>query len=72
MCVFIEPIEVRYDPDSYVTNESARSVVLTIRVFSQAPRPFSLLVNTEDGTSSTSETMINDYNLHNSLSHSYY
>ena len=41
---------------------------LTIRVFSHpggAPRPFSLLVNTEDGTSSTSETMI----LHNSLSH---
>ena len=70
MCVFIEPIEVGYDPDSYVTSESAGSVYLTIRVFSHpggAPRPFSLLVNTEDGTSSTSETMI--MILHNSLSH---
>ena len=61
MCVFIGQIEVGYDPDSYVTTESAGSVELTIRVFSHpggAPRPFSLLVNTEDGTSSTSETMI--------------
>ena len=61
LCVFIEPIEVGYDPQSYVTRESAGSVELTIRVFSHpggAPRPFSLLVNTEDGTSSTSETMI--------------
>ena len=69
MRVFIEPIEVRYDPDLYVTTESAGSVVLTIRVFSHpggAPRPFSLLVNTEDGTSSTSETMV--MILHNSLS----
>ena len=61
MCAFIEPIEVGYDPQSYVTTESAGSVELTIRVFSHpdgAPRPFSLLVNTEDGTSSTSKTMI--------------
>ena len=44
-----------------MTTESTESVVLTIRVFSHpggAPRPFSLLVNTEDGTSSMSETMI--------------
>ena len=69
LCVFIETIEVGYDPDLYVTTESAGSVELTIRVFSHpggAPRPFSLLVNTEDGTSSTSETMI--MILHNSLS----
>ena len=52
------PITVGYDPDSYVTNESAGSVDLTIRVFSHpggAPRPFSLLVNTEDGTASMSD-----------------
>ena len=78
LCVFIETIEVGYDPDSYVTTESAGSVDLTIRVFSHpggAPRPFSLLVNTEDGTSSTSETMIMiiTYTLIQlSLSHSYY
>ena len=66
----LEPIAVGYDPQSYVTSESAGSVNLTIRVFGHpggAPRPFSLLVNTEDGTSSTSETMI--MILHNSLSH---
>ena len=48
---------VGYDPDLYVTTESAGSVDLTIRVFSHpggAPRPFSLLVNTEDGTASMS------------------
>ena len=60
MCVFIGQIEVGYDPDSYVTSESAGSVELTIRVFSRpggAPRPFSLLVNTEDGTASMSTTI---------------
>ena len=54
----IEPIEVGYDPATYVTTETAGSVDLTIRVFSHpggAPRPFSLLVNTEDGTASMSE-----------------
>ena len=54
----IEPIKVGYDPQSYVTSEGAGSVDLTIRVFSHpggAPRPFSLLVNTEDGTASMSE-----------------
>ena len=69
MCVFIGKIEVGYDPDSYVTTESAGSVELTIRVFSHpggAPRPFFLLVNTEDGTASMSETMV--MILHNSLS----
>ena len=58
MSLTLEPIEVGYDPDSYVTTESAGSVHLTIRVFSHpggAPRPFSLLVNTEDGTASMSE-----------------
>ena len=58
---YLEPIEVGYDPQSYVATESAGSVELTIRVFSHpggAPRPFSLLVNAEDGTSSMSETMI--------------
>ena len=55
------PIEVGYDPDLYVITESAGSVDLTIRVFSHpggAPRPFSLLVNTEDGTASMSETIM--------------
>ena len=45
-----------------MTTESAGSVELTIRVFSHpggAPRPFSLLVNTEDGTASMSTTIIN-------------
>ena len=58
MSLTLEPIEVGYDPDSYVTTESAGSVYLTIRVFSHpggAPRPFSLLVNTEDGTASMSD-----------------
>ena len=57
---YLEPIEVGYDPDVHVTNESAGSVDLTIRVFSHpggAPRPFSLLVNTEDGTASMSTTI---------------
>ena len=57
----LEPIEIGYDPDLYVTTESAGSVELTIRVFSHpggAPRPFSLLVNTEDGTASMSETIM--------------
>ena len=48
-----------------MTTESAGSVDLTIRVFSHpggAPQPFSLLVNTEDGTASMSETMNNKYN----------
>ena len=57
----LEPIEIGYDPDSYVTTESAGSVELTIRVFSHpggAPRPFSLLFNTEDGTASMSETIM--------------
>ena len=52
------PITVGYDPDSFVINESAGSVDLTIRVFSHpggAARPFSLLVNTEDGTASMSD-----------------
>ena len=50
-----EPITVGYDPDSYVTTETAGSVTLNIRVFSHptgAPRPFTLVVNTEDGTAS--------------------
>ena len=45
-----------------MTSESAGSAELTIRVFSHpggAPRPFSLLVNTEDGTASMSTTIIN-------------
>ena len=60
-------IAVGYDPQSYVTSEGAGSVDLTIRVFSHpggAPRPFSLLVNTEDGTASMSTTII--YNLFSS------
>ena len=48
-----ELIEVGYDPVSYVTTETAGFVDLTIRVFSHpgvSPRPFSLAINTEDGT----------------------
>ena len=57
ICVSLlpEPITVGYDPDSYVTTETAGSVTLNIRVFSHptgAPRPFTLVVNTEDGTAS--------------------
>ena len=51
--VLLGLITVGYDPQSYVTTESAGKMDLTIRVFSHpggAPRPFSLLVNTEDGT----------------------
>ena len=53
--VSLEPITVGYDPDTYVTTESDGSVTLTIRVFSHpggAPRPFTLVVNTEDDTAS--------------------
>ena len=56
MALFLsEPIEVGYDPVSYVTTESTGFVDLTIRVFSHpggSPRPFSLAINTEDGTAS--------------------
>ena len=50
-----EPIEVGYDPVSYVTTEITGFVDLTIKVFSHpggSPRPFSLSINTEDGTTS--------------------
>ena len=60
-----DPITVGYDPDSYVTTETDGSVTFNIRVFSHpagAPRPFTLVVNTEDGTASmfpaTSQTNI--------------
>ena len=55
--VLSELIEVGYDPVSYVTTETAGFVDLTIRVFSHpggSPRPFSLSINTEDGTASMS------------------
>ena len=57
MCVTfsLEPITVGYDPDTYMTTESDGSVTLTVRVFSHpggAPRPFTLAINTEDGTAS--------------------
>ena len=59
MALFLsEPIEVGYDPVSYVTTESTGFVDLTIRVFSHpggSPRPFSLAINTEDGTASKSQ-----------------
>ncbi|CAI8026301.1 Deleted in malignant brain tumors 1 protein [Geodia barretti] len=48
-----EQITVGYDPATYVTTESDRSVTLTVRVFSHpggAPQSFTLVVNTEDGT----------------------
>ena len=51
----LEQIAVGYDPDTYVTTETSGSVNLTVRVFSHpggAPRPFTLVVNTEDGTAS--------------------
>ena len=53
-----EPIEVGYDPVLYVTTESTGFVDLTIRVFSHpggSPQPFSLAINTEDGTASMSQ-----------------
>ena len=51
----LELISVGYDPDTYVTTETSGSVNLTVRVFSHpggAPRPFTFVVNTEDGTAS--------------------
>ena len=50
-----EPITVGYDPDSYVTTETAGVANLNIRVFSHpggAPRLFTLVVNTQDGNAS--------------------
>ena len=55
---YSEPIEVGYDPVSYVTTETAGFVDLTIRVFSHpggSPRPFSLAINTQDGSASMSQ-----------------
>ena len=52
------PIEVGYDLVSFMTTETAGFVDLTIRVFSHpggSPRPFSLAINTEDGTASMSQ-----------------
>ena len=57
LIVFYSAIEVGYDPVSYVTTETAGFVDLIIRVFSHpggTPRPFSLAINTEDGTASIS------------------
>ena len=45
-------IEVGYDPQQYMTSEGDGNVILSIRVFSHpggAPRPFTLVVNTQDG-----------------------
>ena len=53
--LILAPITVGYDPATYTTTESDGSVTLTVRVFSHpggAPRPFTLVVNTEDGTAS--------------------
>ena len=50
-----EMIEVGYDPQQYMTSEGDGNVILSIRVFSHpggAPRPFTLVVNTQDGTAS--------------------
>ena len=55
MSLLSEPITVGYDPDAYVTTESDGSVTLTVRIFSHpggAPRPFTVVVNTQDGTAS--------------------
>ena len=52
-----EPITVEYNPVSYVKTENAGFVVLIIEVFSHpggSSRPFSLAINTEDGTASKS------------------
>jgi hypothetical protein len=56
-----EPITVGYDPATYTTTESDESVTLTVRVFSHpggAPRPFTLVINTQDGTATVAG---NDY-----------
>ena len=51
-----ERIEVGYDPTYYTTSEGMIFVDLNIFTFSHpvdgAPRPFSLVVNTLDGTAS--------------------
>ena len=70
MSLTLESIKVGYDPDLYVATESAGSVYLTISVFSHpggAPRPFFLLVNTEDGTASMSD--LKYYKLDSLLTH---
>ena len=54
--VYIAPIEVGYEFTQYVTSEGQGAVDLSIIIFEPdaggAPRPFSLLVSTEDGTAS--------------------
>ena len=53
---FADPIAVEYDPVIYTTNETVGNMMLTIVVYSHpmegAPRPFTLIVNTQDGTAS--------------------
>ena len=56
-----EPIEVGYDPVSYVTTDTAGFVDLIIRVFSHpggSPRPFSLAINTQDDSASKSQIKV--------------
>ena len=56
-----EPIVVGYDPEEYVINEDGETVDILIRVLSHpggVPRPFTLIVNTEDGTASVSYIII--------------
>ena len=56
-----EPIVVGYDPDEYVISEDGETVDLLIRVLSHpggAPRPFTLIVNTADGTASACSIII--------------
>ncbi|CAI8013538.1 hypothetical protein GBAR_LOCUS8570 [Geodia barretti] len=53
-----EPITVGYNPATYMTTETSGSVTLTVRVFSHpggAPRPFTLVVNTQDGTATVAD-----------------
>ena len=55
--LFSKPVRVGYHLNSYMATETDGFVDLTIRVFSHpdgSPRPFSLAVNTEDGTASKS------------------
>ena len=50
------PITVGYNPVFYTTTEGQGSVVLNITIFDPptwgTPRPFTLVVNTQDGTAS--------------------
>ena len=54
-CLLAAKITVGYELETYVTSETEGNVTLTIKIFNPAtgaPRSFSVIVSTTDGTAS--------------------